>query len=106
MKEIFAGFSQPQMETFLSYVRDWNTNAKHSSVAQRVLKQLFSQFAPSFFEQIPTIKSLMEGIIPYTERHFQRLDRLLQRSFLLDYTLQRMEAHKEVVYDEEDTNDR
>lgn len=33
---------------------------------------------------------VLEGLIPYTERHFQRLDKLLQRSYLIDYTLQRM----------------
>jgi hypothetical protein len=33
---------------------------------------------------------MLEAMIPYTERHFARLDKLIQKSFLLDYTLQRM----------------
>jgi U3 small nucleolar RNA-associated protein 13 len=34
---------------------------------------------------------LLQASLPYTERHFQRLDRLIQRSFILDYTLQSMQ---------------
>jgi uncharacterized membrane protein len=33
----------------------------------------------------------LQSSIPYTERHFQRIDRLVQRSFILDYTLQSMQ---------------
>lgn len=32
----------------------------------------------------------MEGIVPYTKRHFSRIDRLSRSTFLLDYTLARM----------------
>jgi len=91
IKEIFAGFTVPQMETFFRYLRDWNTNSKHSVIAQRLLKLLFSQFNPNYLVKLPNMKEILEGLIPYTERHFSRLDKLLQRSFLLDYTLQKME---------------
>lgn len=40
--------------------------------------------------QIPGIRELMEGIVPYTKRHFSRIDRLSRSTFLLDYTLARM----------------
>jgi hypothetical protein len=33
-------------------------------------------------------------MIPYTERHFQRVDKLLQKSFIVDYTLHRMDKLK------------
>lgn len=32
----------------------------------------------------------MQALIPYTDRHFQRLDQLLQKSCIIDFTLQRM----------------
>lgn len=35
---------------------------------------------------------LLESILPYTERHLQRIDLLLQKSFLIDYTLERMDT--------------
>lgn len=33
------------------------------------------------------IGELLEGIIPYSQRHFSRIDRLERSTFLLDYTL-------------------
>lgn len=37
--------------------------------------------------QIKGIAELLEGLIPYSQRHFSRIDRLLRSTFLLDYTL-------------------
>ena len=36
------------------------------------------------------IPELMAGIMPYAERHFQRLDKLYTGSYLIDYTLMSM----------------
>jgi U3 small nucleolar RNA-associated protein 13 len=33
------------------------------------------------------VPELMAGILPYAERHFQRLDKLYTSSYLIDYTL-------------------
>lgn len=37
--------------------------------------------------QIKGIAELLEGLIPYTQRHFSRIDRLVRSTFLLDYVL-------------------
>lgn len=37
--------------------------------------------------QMKGIKELLEGLIPYTQRHYSRIDRLVRSTFLLDYTL-------------------
>jgi U3 small nucleolar RNA-associated protein 13 len=37
--------------------------------------------------QIKGIEELVEGLIPYTQRHFGRTDRHLRNSFLFDYIL-------------------
>lgn len=37
--------------------------------------------------QIKGISELLEGLIPYSQRHFSRIDRLIRNTFLLDYTL-------------------
>lgn len=33
------------------------------------------------------IGELLEGLIPYSQRHYSRIDRLVRSTFLLDYTL-------------------
>ena len=37
--------------------------------------------------QIKGIGEVLEGLIPYSQRHFSRIDRLERSTFLLDYTL-------------------
>lgn len=42
----------------------------------------------------PTIsmRELLDGLIPYSERHMGRVDRLVQESYLLDYTISEMDG--------------
>lgn len=40
--------------------------------------------------QIPGLSSTLESMIPYTDRHFKRLTKLLQDLHLLTYTVNRM----------------
>lgn len=42
------------------------------------------------FRQVKGIGELLEGLIPYSQRHFNRIDRFVRSSFLLDYTLGEM----------------
>ncbi|WRT65886.1 uncharacterized protein IL334_002837 [Kwoniella shivajii] len=38
------------------------------------------------------IKELLDGLIPYSERHFSRIDKLVQESYMLDYVLGEMDG--------------
>jgi len=92
LEDIVAGFSVEELSLCLSYLRDWNTNARNSIVAQQVLHHILRKFPPSVLQSLPDIKQLLEGLIPYTDRHLNRMDRLLQKSYILDYTLQAMQT--------------
>ncbi|KAF5930773.1 hypothetical protein HYC85_031646 [Camellia sinensis] len=67
-----------QFLQLLEYVREWNTKPKLCHIAQFVLFR------------IRAIGQLLEGLIPYCQRHFSRIDRLERSTFLLDYTLMGM----------------
>lgn len=43
-------------------------------------------------EEIISLQAWLEGMVPYTERHLQRLDRALVDSFMLDYILGEMDG--------------
>lgn len=105
----------------LSYVRDWNTQAKTSAVAQTILyaivklrsaDSMMQSFKDSAVEKrivddadadeavISTkpaangetaLKEMVEAIIPYAQRHLSRMDRLLQESYVVDYILGEMD---------------
>ena len=85
----------------LLYVRDWNTRASSAAVAQRVLHAIMKLRSADdishAFENASTddekngLHELVEGLIPYTERHLARMERLVQESYVLDYVLREMD---------------
>lgn len=107
----------------LSYVRDWNTQAKTSAVAQIIIyaivklrsaDSVLQSFKDSAVERRivedadtdadepviaarpnmngeTALKDMVEALIPYSQRHLARMDRLLQESYVVDYILGEMD---------------
>ncbi|KAI8993249.1 WD40-repeat-containing domain protein [Pilobolus umbonatus] len=86
--KILSELSMDHIEKLLGYIRDWNTNAKHSNIAQTVLYAILSSRSSETIVEIPTAKELIDGFLPYTDRHYQRIDDLITQSFIIDYTLE------------------
>lgn len=76
-----------EISKLLEYIREWNTKPKFCHVSQLVLSQLFTMLSPTEIIKIKGIGELLEGLIPYSQRHFSRIDRLERSTFLLDYAL-------------------
>lgn len=74
----------------LSRVRDWNTNVRASTVAQTILYAVLRTHKVEDLVNIPSITQLIDGLVPYSERHYNRVDDLLEESAILDYTLRQM----------------
>ena len=87
---IVQSFSDDQLGKCLRYIRDWNTNSRHVSVAQRVLRSIFRAKELRELKKLPGIGDVFEGILAYSERHMQRADRIVQQTYILDYALTRM----------------
>ncbi|KAK8865711.1 hypothetical protein IAR55_000856 [Kwoniella newhampshirensis] len=62
------------------------TDAEKDKETERKNKRQKSIAAPI------SIKDLLEGLIPYSERHFTRVDKLVQESYMLDYVLGEMDG--------------
>lgn len=90
LNDIISDFNDDSLEKCISYIRDWNTIARHSYIAQDILNLIVRTFSPSKLMELPNMKVLLQALIPYTDRHYQRLDLLLQKSCIIDFTLQRM----------------
>uniref|UniRef100_A0AAR2L436 U3 small nucleolar RNA-associated protein 13 C-terminal domain-containing protein n=1 Tax=Pygocentrus nattereri TaxID=42514 RepID=A0AAR2L436_PYGNA len=78
------------VESVLRYCAVWNTNARSCLDAQAVLQVLLTHLSPDDLLQFQGARTHLEGLIPYTERHVQRITRLLQSSMFLDYMWQKM----------------
>ncbi|KAI9311096.1 WD40-repeat-containing domain protein [Dichotomocladium elegans] len=89
--KVLAELAPENLEKLLGYVRDWNTNAKHATIAQTVLNAILASHSSEELVSLPKAKELIDGLLPYTDRHFQRLDDLITQSYIVDYTLHAQE---------------
>ncbi|CAD6901285.1 unnamed protein product [Tilletia controversa] len=100
----------------LLYVRDWNSTVRTASIAQVVLHAIvrfhsatklmgaFESVAPKLRARVASKGrasgvravgdwgAVLDGLLPYTERHYARADRTLVESRTLEYTLAGMDA--------------
>ncbi|KAI9342072.1 quinon protein alcohol dehydrogenase-like superfamily, partial [Zopfochytrium polystomum] len=89
--EFIAKMDTTKLEQLLKYVRDWNTRNKHTHIAQLVLNIVLTAFTYEELFKVPSIKELMEALIPYTERRYAHTDELLKRSYVVSFTLSKMD---------------
>jgi U3 small nucleolar RNA-associated protein 13 len=47
---------------------------------------------PKSREQQLSFKDLLDGLVPYSQRHFTRIDKLVQDSYMLDYIVGEMDG--------------
>lgn len=87
---LIADLTPDLIEKLILFVRDWNTNAKHSLVAQNALSEVLKLYSAESLSKMPRIKELLLALVPFSQRHFQRIDRLIENSFILDFVLQSM----------------
>nr|XP_018915495.1 PREDICTED: transducin beta-like protein 3 [Bemisia tabaci] len=68
----------------------WNTNSKNAYAAQLIISILLDEVGK---EKLALPQSTLEGLLPYTERHFKRIDQLTMQLNLLQYTINLMQPH-------------
>ncbi|KAK4362782.1 hypothetical protein RND71_018023 [Anisodus tanguticus] len=71
------------------YVREWNTKPKSCHIAQFVLSRVL-RLPPTKILEARGMAEIFEGLIPHTQRHFNRLVGLETSTCLLDFTLTQM----------------
>lgn len=90
LEKSLHNLGKDELQVLLEYVREWNTKPKLCHVANFVLCRVFKMFPPTEVIEIKGISELLEGLMPYAQRHFSRIDRLVRSSYLLDYILNEM----------------
>ncbi|OVA02911.1 WD40 repeat [Macleaya cordata] len=90
VEKALLALGKDEIHQLFEYVREWNTKPKLCHVAQFVLFRVFNILPPTEIIEIKGINELLEGLIPYSQRHFSRIDRLIRSTLLLDYTLHGM----------------
>ncbi|RMZ92642.1 hypothetical protein DV736_g102, partial [Chaetothyriales sp. CBS 134916] len=107
--DVLASLAPQQVYSLLERVRDWNTNTRTAAVAQRVLSCLLRSYPSSFFAELAAqqqfakntttssgnnprrVRDLLRALEVYTDRHYKRVEELVDESYLLEYTLREMD---------------
>ncbi|KXJ92691.1 WD repeat domain-containing protein [Microdochium bolleyi] len=98
--QVLASLSDEQIFLLLLRLRDWNTNARTAPIAQRILWALVRSYPASKFSALSvkgakgqkSLKEVLNALKVYTERHYKRIEELVDESFLVEYTLKEMDS--------------
>ncbi|APA09181.1 hypothetical protein SS1G_03089 [Sclerotinia sclerotiorum 1980 UF-70] len=97
---VLASLSDAQIFSLLLRIRDWNTNARTASVAQRILSVLVKSYPASRLSDLKvkgaqgprSLKEVLDALRVYSERHYKRMEELVDESYLIEYTLREMDG--------------
>ncbi len=106
--EVLCSLSDSQLFTLLCRLRDWNTSARTASVAQRILNVVLRNYPASKLVELKGLRSVgpsavWDALKSYTEKHYQRMDELVNESYMIEYTLREMEEVLANVTKDEDS---
>lgn len=98
--EVLANLSDEQIFLLLLRLRDWNANARTAPVAQRILSTLVRSYPASRISNLSvkgargqkSLKEVLHALKVYTDRHYRRMEELVDESYLVEYTLQEMDS--------------
>ncbi|KAH8804552.1 WD40-repeat-containing domain protein [Xylogone sp. PMI_703] len=97
--EVLRSLSDEQLFMLLLRLRDWNTNARTAPVAQKILWTVVRSYPGSRLANLKVkgkgaraLKEVLDALKAYTERHYKRIEELVDESFLLEYTLRGMDG--------------
>jgi U3 small nucleolar RNA-associated protein 13 len=97
--QIISSLTIPQLNRMISFIRDWNAASRTSFIAQILLHSILQlrsieeiKAATNFKadkqnDKVPEAGEVepLEALIPFTERNYDKVQRLLDNSYLLDY---------------------
>jgi U3 small nucleolar RNA-associated protein 13 len=98
--DVLANLADEQLFKLLLRIRDWNTNARTAPIAQKILWTLVKSYPAARFAGLKpsgkadakgSLRDVLDALKAYTERHYRRIEELVDESYLLDFTLREMD---------------
>ncbi|RLV91716.1 U3 small nucleolar RNA-associated protein 13 [Spathaspora sp. JA1] len=87
LEETIVQLNDDQLVKLFKKVRDWNINFKFYELSQKLLAVILNNIAMEKLINIPGLTKIMDSIIPYNERHYARIDDLIEQTYVLDYAV-------------------
>lgn len=105
---VLQSLSDENLYLLLLRLRDWNTNARTAKVAQRILYTLVRSYPASKFISLAqkrppaiagaarkgaplSMKDILTALRAYTDRHYRRIEELMDESYLVEWILSEMD---------------
>lgn len=89
LEKTIVGLNDDQLLVLAKKVRDWNVNFKLFGIAQKVLHVLVR--SGRMDPEIKGLNKIIDAMVPYNERHYARLDELVENTYMLDYAVDEMD---------------
>lgn len=86
LRPLVAELSEANLKQLFEWMKEWNTNTKHSLVAQILLSTILKAIPPEKVKQLD-LQDTIDGLLAYTKRHYYRLNRLVEKSYLVDFNV-------------------
>lgn len=90
LEEAIGLLNEEQLIRLFKKIRDWNTNFKFFEISQKLLNVVLNKFGADKLTEIPGLMKITDSIVPYNERHYSRLDDMVEQTYVLDYTIEQM----------------
>jgi U3 small nucleolar RNA-associated protein 13 len=90
--EVLASLSDEQLSKLLLRIRDWNTNARNAAVAQRLLWTVVKSYPAARLAGLRGVGQVVDGLRVHSEKHYRRMEELVDESYLVEYTLREMDG--------------
>jgi U3 small nucleolar RNA-associated protein 13 len=92
--DVLKTLADDQLYTLLLRLRDWNTNARTAPVAQRILWVIVKSYPASRLVELRKngrgLGEVLDGLKAYTDRHYKRMEELLEESYIVDFVVKSM----------------
>lgn len=87
LENTISALTDDQILLVMKRAREWNVNFKTFDVSQRLVRVILAQFAPTRLTSIRGMVPLVDGLVAYNERHYSRIESLIEQSYMLDYAV-------------------
>ncbi|CCE65465.1 hypothetical protein TPHA_0L01080 [Tetrapisispora phaffii CBS 4417] len=91
LDNVISTLNDEQLLMLMQRCRDWNTNGRTHSVAQKTINCILTKYNISKLSDISGMMKVIDSILPYSQRHFNRVDNLIEESYILDHALVEMD---------------
>lgn len=109
---VLQSLDHDNLYLLLLRLRDWNTNARTAKIAQRILYALVRSYPASTFVELASrpppaaaqskrsqkfagntaLKEVFSALSAYTDRHYRRVEELVDESYLVEWILDEMDG--------------